>query len=40
MTDPLVAPIPAALIAATAPVLVVLDRFCPIDRLLTGESRA
>lgn len=40
MTDPLVASVSAGLIAATALVLVVLDRFYPIDRLLTGERRA
>lgn len=40
MTDPLVASVSAALIAVTALVLVVLDRFYPIDRLLTGERRA
>ncbi|MXP62453.1 ABC transporter permease [Roseomonas sp. M0104] len=40
MTDPLVASVSAALIAVTAVVLVVLDRFYPIDRLLTGERRA
>ena len=40
MTDPLVASVSAALIAVTAVLLVVLDRFYPIDRLLTGERRA
>lgn len=40
MTDPLVASVSAALILVTALVLVVLDRFYPIDRLLTGERRA
>ena len=40
MTDPLVASVSAALIALTAAVLVALDRFYPIDRLLTGERRA
>ncbi|WP_145144670.1 ABC transporter permease [Roseomonas gilardii] len=39
MTDPLVAAVSAALIGLTALVLVVLDRFYPIDRLLTGERR-
>jgi putative spermidine/putrescine transport system permease protein len=40
MTDPLVASVSAALIALTAAALVALDRFYPIDRLLTGERRA
>ena len=40
MTDPLVASVSAALILVTAVVLVGLDRFYPIDRLLTGERRA
>ncbi|UPG73361.1 ABC transporter permease [Roseomonas gilardii subsp. gilardii] len=38
MTDPLVAAVSAALIGLTALVLVVLDRFYPIDRLLTGSA--
>ncbi len=40
MTDPLVASVSAALILATILALAVLDRFYPIDRLLTGERRA
>ncbi len=40
MTDPMVASVSAALILLTAVTLVVLDRFYPIDRLLTGERRA
>jgi putative spermidine/putrescine transport system permease protein len=40
MTDPLVASVSAALILVTALVLLGLDRFYPIDRLLTGERRA
>jgi len=40
MTDPLVASVSAALIAVTAALLLALDRFYPIDRLLTGEGRA
>ncbi len=40
MTDPLVASVSAALILVTALVLMGLDRFYPIDRLLTGERRA
>lgn len=38
MTDPLVASVSAALIVLTITVLAVLDRFYPIDRLLTGEQ--
>lgn len=40
MTDPLVASVSAALIALTVALLAVVDRFYPIDRLLTGERRA
>ena len=40
MTDPLVASVSSALILFTVVVMVVLDRFYPIDRLLTGERRA
>jgi putative spermidine/putrescine transport system permease protein len=40
MTDPLVASVSAALIVVTVILLVVIDRFYPIDRLLTGERRA
>ena len=40
MTDPLVASVSAALILVTAVVLVVLDRFYRLDRLLTWEGRA
>ena len=40
MTDPLVASVSAALILFTVVVLTALDRFYPIDRLLTGERRA
>lgn len=40
MTDPLVASVSAALILFTTVVLATLDRFYPIDRLLTGERRA
>ncbi len=39
MTDPLVASVSAALIVVTILALAVLDRFYPIDRLLTGERR-
>lgn len=37
MTDPLVASVSAALIVATVLLLAAIDRFYPIDRLLTGE---
>ena len=40
MTDPLVASVSAALILFTIVVMAALDRFYPIDRLLTGERRA
>ena len=40
MTDPLVASVSSALILVTAVAMVALDRFYPIDRLLTGERRA
>lgn len=40
MTDPLVASVSAALILATIVSMGILDRFYPIDRLLTGERRA
>ncbi len=39
MTDPLVASVSAALIVSTVLLLAVIDRFYPIDRLLTGDSR-
>jgi putative spermidine/putrescine transport system permease protein len=39
MTDPLVASVSAALIVVTVVLLAVIDRFYPIDRLLTGERR-
>lgn len=39
MTDPLVASVSAALLAATIVVVVALDRLYPLDRLLTGEAR-
>lgn len=39
MTDPLVASISAALIVLTVLVLAALNRFYPLDRLLTGERR-
>ena len=40
MTDPLVASVSSALILVTVVAMVALDRFYPIDRLLTGERRA
>lgn len=39
MTDPLAASVSAALILLTVAVLAALDRFYPIDRLLTGERK-
>ncbi|WP_419895985.1 hypothetical protein [Roseomonas sp. USHLN139] len=40
MTDPLASPVSVVRAAATARGLVALGRFHPIDRPLTGESRA
>ena len=37
MTDPIVASVSAALIVLTLALLAVIDRFYPMDRLLTGE---